>query len=301
VRDRGRDDVGRDHARFGAFLRWQLTRRRGRWAWTDAEPGPPPPERVGRGELRVTFVNHATCLVQADGLNVLTDPIWSLRASPVGWAGPRRVRPPGIRFEDLPPIDAVLVSHDHYDHMDLPTLRRLAAAHRPRLVAATGNRDALGEGALELAWWKGAELAEGVRVTAVPARHWSGRTLLDRNRRLWAGFVVQGPAGAWYFAGDTAWGDHFAAIRERFGPVRLALLPIGSYEPRWFMKAAHVNPEEAVEAHRVLGSGTSVGIHFGTFELSDEDQDEPPRRLRQLLRPAERFWALEFGEGRALD
>ena len=296
-----------EHGGFGLLLKWALNREPGPWrSWTDAEPGPPPPARVGPGELRVTYVNHATALVQMDGVNLLTDPIWSERCSPVGFAGPRRVRPPGLRFEDLPPIDLVLVSHNHYDHLDVPTLRRLHAAHGPRALAPLGNRRLLertGLRADELDWWDAVDLG-AVTATLVPAKHFSSRSVSDRDRTLWGGFVVTGAAGAVYFAGDTGFGPHFAQIRERFGPVRLALLPIGAFRPTWFMSRVHVSPDEAVRAHQVLEAGTSVGIHFGTFRLADDGQDEPPARLEQALREAEaasarpRFWVLGFGEGR---
>lgn len=287
------------------FLRWQSTRRPGPWT-DDAEapPGPPPPRRVADGRLRVTWINHATALVQMDGVNVLTDPIWSDRCSPVGWAGPERARPPGLRFEDLPPIDLVLISHNHYDHLDLPTLRRLAARDRPVILAGLGTRALLeAEGvprSADLDWWQGADHGP-LRITAVPAQHFSGRGLGDRDRTLWAGFVVQGPAGTVYFAGDTGWGPHFAQIAARFGPPRLALLPIGAYRPRWFMAPMHIDPEEAVRAHRLLGARTSVGIHWGTFPLADDGQHEPLRDLA-LARsrhgvPPTAFRALGFGEG----
>jgi L-ascorbate metabolism protein UlaG (beta-lactamase superfamily) len=295
-----------EHGGLGAIVRWMLNREKGPWReWTDAPPGPPPPRRVGAGELRVTFVNHATTLVQVDGLNILTDPIWSERASPVSWAGPRRHRPPGLRFEDLPPIDAVLVSHNHYDHLDLPTLRRLAQTHRPRIFAGLGNGAILERAGVpagqELEWWQSAVLPGGVQVVAVPAQHFSGRSLTDRDRALWAGWVVQGRAGAVYFAGDTGYGPHFAAIRQRLGPIRLALLPIGAFRPRWFMQRVHLAPEEAVRAAGDLGAGTAVAIHFGTFHLGDDGEEEAPALLAEAVaahEPRPRFWVLGFGEGR---
>lgn len=296
-----------EHGGFGDLLRWMWTREPGPWQdSTDALPGDPPPRRVGPGELRVTFVNHATVLVQMDGINILTDPIWSDRCSPVSWAGPKRVRPPGIRFEDLPPIDLVLVSHNHYDHLDIRTLDHLAREHHPRIFSGLGNRALLQSkgisGAEDLDWWQSAEIAAGVRVTAVPTEHFSGRGLCDRDRTLWVGFVVTGSAGSVYFAGDTGWGPHFQEIRARFGAPRLALLPIGAFRPEWFMSRVHISPDEAVQAHQVLGAGTSVAIHFGTFRLGDDGQDEAPERLRSAIEragePRPRFWVLGFGEGR---
>jgi L-ascorbate metabolism protein UlaG (beta-lactamase superfamily) len=290
-----------------ALLKWMFTREAGPWReYTDASPGPPPPARVGPGELRVTFVNHSTVLLQLDGVNVLTDPVWSDRVGPVSWAGAKRHRPPGIRFEDLPPIDVVLVSHNHYDHFDLPTLARLVARDRPRILVGLGNRDLLvehgiGAAAVELDWWDSREV-RGLTFTAVPASHWSNRGLADRRKTLWCGYAIEGAAGRVVFAGDTGYGPHFAEIRERLGPPRLALLPIGAYRPRWFMERYHMNPADALLAHRDLAAGTSVGIHFGTFSLADDGEDEPAAELRRLLdeagADAPRFWALENGEGR---
>jgi L-ascorbate metabolism protein UlaG (beta-lactamase superfamily) len=304
---RFRNPVATEHAGFGDFLKWMRTREPGPWRkWADAPPAPSPPRRVGQREMRVTFVNHATALVQMDGVNVLTDPIWSERCSPVSWAGPKRVHPPGLRFEQLPPIDVVLVSHNHYDHLDLPTLERLAAEHHPRIFVPLGNRAVLDlakvRGVEELDWWQSAEVREGIHVAAVPTQHFSGRGLFDRDRALWAGFVVAGPAGSVYFAGDTGFGPHFEQIRDRYGPPRLALLPIGAYRPEWFMSRVHTSPDEALRAHRILGAGTSVAIHFGTFRLADDGQDEAPGRITSLLReshePRPKFWVLGFGESR---
>jgi len=297
------------HAGWRAFLRWRLTAKPGPWRdWTDAPPGPPPPTRVGPGELRATFVNHATVLLQMDGLNILTDPIWSYRCSPVSFLGPRRRRPPGLRFEDLPAIDAILISHNHYDHLDVPTLRRLAERDNPRIFTGLGNREFLESRGIgksqELDWWNETELAPAVRLRAVPAQHFSGRGFRDRDGSLWMGFVIAGPSGSVYFAGDTGFGPHFEEIRRRSGPIRLALLPIGAFQPEWFMSRVHLSPEEALEAHRLLGAGTSMAIHFGTFRLADDGEDLPGERIRARLKagpnPAPDFWVPEFGEGREI-
>ncbi|WP_426755205.1 MBL fold metallo-hydrolase [Myxococcus sp. Y35] len=286
---------------------FQALRKGPRGPWRDYEefpPGKPPPERVGPGQLRVTFINHATVLIQADGLNVLTDPIYSDRPSPVSFIGPRRVRPPGIRFEDLPPIDVVVVSHNHYDHMDLPTLRRLEAAHRPRFIVGLGNKALLDDEGFqrveELDWWQSTEVAPGQTVTAVPAQHRSNRGLTDNAATLWAGYVVSTSGGPVFFAGDTGFGPHFAMMAERFGPMRLSVLPIGAYRPTAF-RPVHMGPVEALQAHKVLRSATSVAMHYGTFALALDGQDEAKYHLLWLLarepkRP--RFWALAFGEGR---
>ncbi|HZO14564.1 MAG TPA: MBL fold metallo-hydrolase [Polyangiaceae bacterium] len=298
-----------EHAGFCEFLGWQLTAEPGAWEdVSDAKPGQKPPARVGKGELRITFVGHATTLVQMDGKNVLTDPIWSERASPVSFAGPKRVRPPGIRFEDLPSIDAVVVSHSHYDHLDMPTLKRLHAAHRPRFFVGLGNRQLLEADGIdrvtELDWWEHVDLGDGVVVHSVPAQHFSGRGLCDRDVTLWMGYVLRGPGGVVYFAGDTAMGPHFEQVRQRFGAPRLAILPIGAYLPRWFMQRVHVSPAEAVEAHQILGAEQSVAVHFGTFNLGDDGQQQAPEELREALRKrgvdAASFWVLGFGEGRPI-
>jgi len=289
---------------FGGVLKWMFSRQHGAWRdYQDFPPGPKPPERVA--DLRVTFVNHATTLIQMNGLNILTDPIWSYRCSPVSFAGPARARPPGIRFEDLPPIDVVLVSHNHYDHLDLPTLQRLRRERgAPRILTGLGNGELLKNAGIapidELDWWESREIAPGVKITAVPVQHFSNRGLTDRNRTLWTGFVVSGPAGNVFFAGDTGFGPHFEAIAKRFGPIRLAVLPIGAYRPEWFMGPVHETPAQAAEAQRQLGAATALAIHFGTFPLADDGQDEPIEDLHKALaaHPDQRFWVLGFGEGR---
>jgi len=292
----------RAQPREGSFIKWQVEREPGFWPrWVDAEPGPPPPRRVANGGLRVTFINHATLLIQMDGLNILTDPIWSERTSPVSWAGPKRHRPPGIRFDDLPPIDLVLVSHNHYDHLDIPTLRRLELRDRPRILTPLGNGALMRrhgiDGAVELDWWQ----RDG-SVTLVPARHFCARAISDRDRNLWGGFVISGANGNVYFAGDTGWGGHFAEIGKRFAPMRAALLPIGAYLPRWFMQPVHIDPAQAVDAHLALGARTSIPMHYGTFALGDDGIDDPLRDLQSALaaKSHPNFIILENGEGRDL-
>lgn len=292
------------------MLRWWWLRKPGEWPERQ-QPVPPRPRPETRvrepGRVRVTFVNHATTLLQLDGVNLLTDPVYSDRVGPFSWAGSKRHRPPGIAFSELPRIDLVLISHNHYDHLDLPTLRRLAERHRPRLLVPLGNRALLEEhgirGGEELDWWQRTRHGP-LTVTLAPSRHWSGRGLSDRFKTLWGAHVVEGSGGPIYFAGDTGWGPHFEEARRRFGAFRLALLPIGAYQPRWFMREAHISPDEAVDAHLALGAAVSVAIHFGTFRLSDEAQDDPPRELRAALRArklsTERFWVLEQGEAREL-
>ncbi|HEY3444943.1 MAG TPA: MBL fold metallo-hydrolase [Myxococcales bacterium] len=293
----------------GGLLKWMSHREQGPWRESvDEPPGEPPPRKVDApGVVRVTFVGHSTVLLQLDGLNILTDPIWSDRASPVPFAGPKRIRPPGVRFEDLPPIDVVLISHNHYDHLDLQTLRRLAERDRPRVVVPLGNKAVLDKagllGASELDWWQDLELAPGVRLVAVPAQHFSNRGPFDDGNGLWAGFVIESrSAGRVFFAGDSGYGPHFKEIAQRTGAPRLALLPIGAFRPRWFMGPVHMGPDQAVEAARDLGARTSVAIHFGTFKLADDGEEEPVKELQEALakNPGVDFWVPEFGRGRDL-
>jgi L-ascorbate metabolism protein UlaG (beta-lactamase superfamily) len=288
---------------FRDVLKWKLTSRpepSPRFV-SDVEPSQPPSSVEGR-ELRVTMVNHSTLLVQQRGSNILTDPVWSERTSPISTIGPRRHRAPGVRLDDLPPLDVVLISHNHYDHLDLATLRRLADRAPSQFVVPSGVARLLRSHKIgpvtELDW--GESLPVGATmIHSAPAVHFSARGLFDRNRTLWCGYVVEAAGGIVYFAGDTAFGPHFAAIRERFGAPRLALLPIGAYEPRWFMSAVHMAPDEAVRAHEILGAGASIAIHHGTFQLSDEGIDTPKRRLAECA-PDKTFLALNNGQSVAL-
>jgi len=287
---------------FFNFLKWQATRARGPWkAYREEAPGPPPPRDVGPGAMRVTFINHATTLVQLDGVNVLTDPMYSRRCSPTELAGPERVRPPGIRFEDLPRIDAVVLSHNHYDHLDLPTLERIAQTWpRVQIFAGLGNRAYLashGIESFELDWWASRTVGD-VTFTSVPNQHFSNRGLADANGTLWSAWVMSGTAGRAYFGGDTGYGPHFAQIAQRLGPMRVSIVPIGAYRPEWFMAPIHMSPAQAVQAALDLQSTLAVPMHFGTFGLADDGEDEPLEALKTALltKPAP-FAVLGFGEG----
>jgi L-ascorbate metabolism protein UlaG (beta-lactamase superfamily) len=288
------------------MLRWKMGGGRARWPARVANaPAAKPSARVSR--LTVTMVGHATVLIQLAGCNLLVDPVWSERASPLRWAGPKRVNDPGVAFADLPPIDAVLITHNHYDHFDITTLRRLWSTHRPRLIAPLGN-DALlaktiGASSIEAAdWGDTIPLGDQVRVTLVAAHHWSARALGDRRMALWCGFVIQSPAGLVYNAGDTGYRDGgiFFDIARRFGAPDVAILPIGAYEPRWFMKDQHADPDEAVRIMMACEARQGLGVHWGTFQLTDEARIAPKEALAVALRRHEitpdRFLALEPGD-----
>jgi L-ascorbate metabolism protein UlaG (beta-lactamase superfamily) len=286
------------------LLRWQFTAVRRPWpAWVEQEHAVTLPGAVPTGTLALTFVNHSTFLLQTGGATILTDPVWSDRASPLPFAGPRRVHAPGVAFDRLPRIDVVLVSHNHYDHMDLHTLKRLEARDRPRFVTGTGNGPFLRARGLsrvdELTWWQSIDLGT-VRVTMGPAQHFSARTPFDRNRTLWGSFVIDGDWPRVFFAADTGYSRHFEEVRASVGAIELALLPIGAYEPRWFMRPAHMNPADAVQAHLDLQARLSVAMHFGTFRLTDEARDDPPQHLGEALDargvPRDRFRVLRPGE-----
>jgi L-ascorbate metabolism protein UlaG (beta-lactamase superfamily) len=292
--------------------RWLVDRywrgTRAKWpAWAPSPYTDRPPARVDGAACRISYVGHASFLIQTAGLNILLDPVWSERASPFRFLGPKRVNNPGIAFADLPPIDVVLVTHAHYDHLDVATLSRLAAAHRPLVIAPLGNDTIMRSHDRAIAakahdWHDRVEIASGVAVTLVPTRHWSARSLSDRNMALWASFVIEAPGGRIYFVGDSSYGDgrHFLNARERHGPFKLAILPIGAYEPRWFMSDQHMNPEESVQAFIDCGAELALAHHYGTFQLTDEPIDAPLIALAEALNaagvPAERFGTLRPGQ-----
>jgi L-ascorbate metabolism protein UlaG (beta-lactamase superfamily) len=284
-------------------LRWKLTSRpeRSPRFISDVEQSIPP--RYVEAGLRATLVNHSTVLLQQMGFNILMDPIWSDVAGPLSWAGVSRRRKPGVFLEDLPSIDAILISHNHYDHLDLPTLRLLAARGNCTFIVPAGVAQLLRSENIgpvhELDWGQVLSIQspgslKGVNIHCVPALHSSRRGTYDLNRTLWCGYVIGCQDRMVYFAGDTAFGSHFAWIRERFGSPHLALLPIGAYEPRWFMSPIHMSPEEAIRAHEILGAGMSIAIHHGTFQLADEGLDAPRKQLVSRAIPS--FLALKNGE-----
>ncbi|UCF20332.1 MAG: MBL fold metallo-hydrolase [Gemmatimonadota bacterium] len=307
--------------RFGGFLRWALLERPFQRLPSDPDPSVFPlaePNvsypRATRGELSVTWVGHSTTLLQLGQWNILTDPIWSERASPVAFAGPRRWVAPGLSFDDLPDIDVVLVSHNHYDHLDDRTVRDLAErSPEAAWCLPLGLEEFVRQRGVrrihQLDWWDEVQL-DGLRVACAAAQHFSGRSLRDRNATLWCGWVLSDGKYSVYYAGDTGYHPEFGRIGEAFGPFDIAILPVGAYQPQWFMSPAHLNPEEAVQAFgKVSANGrrgkcVMVPVHFGTFKLSDEPMDEPPRRTREAwLRaglPLENLWLLAHGETRRL-
>ena len=247
-----------------------------------------PDQTVSGNDLHVTFINHASFLLQFDDLNVLTDPIWSNRASPFQWIGPKRMRPPGLKFSDLPPIDVVLISHNHYDHLDIQTIQDLHHQHDPTFVVPLGVAQFLHQHdihkTVQLDWWSHHEYNQTLSLTAVPARHFSGRGLFDRNKTLWCGYVLHTAMGNIYFAGDTGYGDFFKEIGQQFGPMHTSFIPIGAYQPRWFMEHIHLSPKQAVQAHQDVQSEHSFAMHFGTFPLADDGMFEAKNDLQHHLR-----------------
>jgi L-ascorbate metabolism protein UlaG (beta-lactamase superfamily) len=304
------DPHGAPPKSLGQVFRWQFGGGRQRHRWPDWAPSPhidTPPARVDGGSVRLSFVGHASWLIQTSGLNILVDPVWSERASPFTWAGPKRHNDPGIAFEALPKIDSVLVSHGHYDHLDVATLSKLSAKFAPRVITPLGNDVAMraADAAIKAEafdWHDRVELGNGVAATLVPTRHWSARGMFDRNRALWASFVLETPAGKLYVVCDSGYGDggHFRRVAETHGPLRLAILPIGAYEPRWFMQDQHMNPSDAVKALADCGATQALAHHHGTFQLTDEAIDAPVIALGMALDEAKiprgRFVALKPGQ-----
>lgn len=254
----------------------------------------------------VTWIGHATFLFQVDGLNVLTDPQWSERASPLSFAGPRRLVLPGVRFEDLPRIDVVVISHDHYDHLDRETVSRLARVHRPLFLVPLGLKAWFADIGVtnveELDWWQ-QRVVGAVTFTCVPVQHWSARTPFDMNRRLWSGWALAGRHRRAFFAGDTGYyRPEFRAIGERLGPFDVAAVAIGAYDPPEMMRMTHTTPEESLDIFADVRARTFVAMHWGTFDLAEEPLEEPPQRLRQAAQargiPDDRVWILKHGETR---
>jgi L-ascorbate metabolism protein UlaG (beta-lactamase superfamily) len=278
---------------FGDLLKWAMNRDQG--PWQEIEESEQAQINHDPGKTKIYFVNHSTFLIQLENFNILTDPVWSERVSPFSWLGPRRFRPPGIKFEDLPEIHLVILSHNHYDHLDISTLQKVHKKFNPLMIAPLGVPASLAEKGinplLEMDWWEESRINEQITIACVPAQHFSGRGMFDRNKTLWAGYVIRSDAGNIYYAGDTGHGDFFGKIAEQYGPIHLAMLPIGAYKPRWFMSPVHISPEEAVKIHLEMKAEKSVAMHFGTFPLGDDGMWEP---VDDLMKARETFQAENF-------
>jgi L-ascorbate metabolism protein UlaG (beta-lactamase superfamily) len=295
---------------LGSVLKWRWTRNRAPWPkepWSPVSRSQRAP--LPSGQLRVTFVNHSTVLFESGESAVLVDPVWSNRVGPLGLMGPVRAHPPGVALEDLPRLDAVLISHDHYDHLDLATLRRLAAGHAAAFVSGLGNgywlKEAGAARVYELDWRQSLVLSPTLTLHFVEARHWSGRSLGDRFNTLWGGFVLELNGFKIYISGDTGYSEPmFERIKREYGVLNLCVLPLGAYEPRWLMQDNHLNPEEALRTQRILGCTQSLGVHFGTFQISDESRHKPIADLDQARRKLgvseQEFFTLAPGESRCL-
>lgn len=301
--------------RISDLLKWKLTTRSARWPKQVTVPRQPAPPAAAAGRAVITWIGHATFLIQTSEGNLLTDPVFSERTSPVRWAGPRRVHPPGVALADLPHIDAVLLSHDHYDHCDTWSLQQLARRHHPTFIAPLRHRALLAQAGarqiVELDWWQ--HHAWGAaKIHLTPSKHWSNRFGTPRNHRLWGGYyltiprtsVDHTPQRIW-FVGDTGYDEALGRdVRMRLGSPDLALMPIGAYEPRWFMAPMHMNPQEAVQLHLGVGAGVSIGMHWGTFQLTDEAREAPLQALTEARTaagmPASHFRVLDPGESHTL-
>ncbi|MFN8790327.1 MAG: MBL fold metallo-hydrolase [Bdellovibrionales bacterium] len=290
---------------FFEVAKWQWTREK--VEWPDKRPVTVRQELAPVQDpkaIAVTFVNHSTFVIQTQDFNFLTDPIWSDRSSPFQWVGPKRAHDPGVQFESLPPIHYVLVSHNHYDHMDASTLKRLHERFKTQFLVPLGDKKNLQSFGVphghEMDWWDEFKISEDVKIVFTRCQHWSARGLFDRNESLWGSYLLIYKGKKIFFAGDTGYADHFTEIERRYGAMDLALLPIGAYEPRTFMREHHMNPAEAVQAHRDLKSKQSLGMHFGTFQLSDEQYNQPPQDLEKAAQeaglPAGSFRTLNVGE-----
>ena len=288
-------------------FKWMFSRERTKWERIRTDNYGPKPAALIDSGIRITFINHTTFLLQVRGLNILTDPIWSERASPFTWSGPKRMRNPGIRFDDLPHIHAVLLSHNHYDHLDLPTLKKIVERFNPRIFTGLGVGEFLEKHNMdyfvEMDWWHQYLVSKDAELIAVPAQHFSGRGMYDRDCTLWMGFVIKTDSGNIYFAADTGYNETtFKEIGQRCSPIRVSIIPIGAYKPQWFMSPIHCSPEEAVKIHLDVKSRESIASHFGTFPLADEGRDDPPRDLKRALAeykiPEKEFNVLKEGESK---
>ncbi len=278
---------------FFDVMKWYFQRDQGEWNEVPEEEitfAERPDDNVISG-LKITYVNHSTFLIQTAGVNILTDPVWSKRVSPMSFTGPKRFRPAGVRFEDLPPIDLIIISHNHYDHLDISTLKKLNEKFEPRVIVPLGvdvylNQEGI-QNTIPLDWEENQPIDSDITVHSVQAQHFSARGLFDRDKTLWSGYVIDTPSGSVYFAGDTGYGDFFTNIGENHPDIKVGLIPIGAYKPRWFMKPMHVNPEEAIQIHKDVGAEISFGMHFGTFPLADDGMKDPENDFAKAMQQSE--------------
>ena len=295
----------KDDGSFLSVLKWQLTRHRPTWPKLQLpQQYDYPPKIINDNSIRVSTIGHSTLLIQTHGVNILTDPIWSKMTGPFSFLGAKRAVMPGVKFKDLPKIDVVLISHNHYDHMDKDTIVKLYQDHDPLFITPLGNDSILKKmlpniKVQSLDWYENANFNK-IKIWTYPAQHWSSRWIIDRDRALWGAFVIETPTDNLYFAGDTGYGDgnHFKAAQKKFKKFKVAFLPIGAFEPEWFMAHAHINPSEAVQAMLDLNADHAVAIHFGTFPLADDQYEDPLRYLKNSLKnfPHLDFKVLSAGE-----
>lgn len=291
------------------LLKWQFNGQRSKWpeAFDSPYHGAQPKSRITGSSVEVTHIGHATFLIQVGGKNFLTDPVWSERASPISIVGPKRINPPGVNFDDLPQIDVILLTHNHYDHMDMATLKNLVAKHDPLILTPLGN-DTIIANAINNAkvqtgdWDEIIEIEDDLKIHFEPCHHWGARGMKDRRMTLWSAFTVETPNRKIYHVGDTGFhkGINFIKAVEKHQGFDVAILPIGAYEPQWFMKGQHMNPEEAVEGFKLLNAKQAIGHHWGTFQLTDEPIEEPAQKLAEALKTASidpaRFYASRPGQ-----
>lgn len=291
---------------FFDVMKWYLQRDQGEWVKIPEEEvtfAEKPADNVTKGMV-ITYINHSTFLIQTAGVNILTDPVWSDRVSPLSFIGPKRFRPAGVKFEDLPKIDVVLISHNHYDHLDLETIKKLEDRFQPQFITPLGVGQLLERSLIrytyDLDWWESKVVDSDITIHSVEAQHFSARGLFDRNKTLWSGYVIDTPAGDVYFAGDTGYGEFIQEIRRKHPTIRVGLIPIGAYKPQWFMQPMHLNPEEAIQAHKDVGAQISFGMHFGTFPLADDGMNDPENDFMRAIQKPENigvnFKLLEEGD-----
>jgi L-ascorbate metabolism protein UlaG (beta-lactamase superfamily) len=290
---------------FFDVVRWAANRNQGPWREIKDQPFDQVKiSQLNDGLPKIWFVNHSTFLIQIGAINILIDPVWSKRVSPFSMMGPRRMRPPGMKYENLPEIDIILISHNHYDHLDLSTLKKLREDYNPRIVVPLGVGQLLQKHGMrnweELDWWESTRVKDIFRITATPAQHFSGRGMFDRDSTLWCGFHITTGTHSIYYTGDSGYGDFFKKIGDQLKTIDCAIIPIGAFKPQWFMGPVHCTPEEAVRIHLDIGAQASIACHFGTFPLGDDGMEEPVKLLKEARQKYEvhedKFLILKEGE-----